>query len=104
MEKLINHGIVCTQDLADDLRSQYCRLNDDQKRVFLGLMMTSGEFDAFSVNEAIKGGKTGEKALVEVLCSRTVQQMEAMKESYKECEYNIGRGHCFTSTSNLETA
>ena len=50
----------------------------------LGLMMTPPEFDAASIKKAVKGLGTDEAALIEVLCSRNDEQLEAMKASYKK--------------------
>jgi hypothetical protein len=70
---------------VDDLKSE---LSGDFEKVMLGLMMTPAEFDAFSIKDAVRGAGTDEKALVEVLCSRNNQQIEAMKAAYKKREPN----------------
>ena len=72
------------QDLIDDLKGD---LSGDFEKTILGLMMTPADFGAFSIKKAVKGLGTDEAALVEVLCSSTNEQMEAIKASYKKCEY-----------------
>lgn len=67
----------------DDLKSE---LSGDFEKVILGLIMTPGDFDAFSIKAAVKGLGTDERALVEILCSRTNEEIQAMKVSYKKCE------------------
>lgn len=71
------------QDLVDELKSELSGKFED---VILGLMMTRAEFDALSVKKAVKGAGTDEKALIEVLCSRTNEEMKAAKDAYKKCE------------------
>ena len=53
-------------------------------------MMTRAEYDAYCVKKAVKGAGTDEKALIEVLCSRTNEEMKAAKDAYKKCEWICG--------------
>ena len=66
----------------DDLKGE---LSGDFEKVILGLMMSQPDYDAYSIKEAVKGLGTDEKALVEVLCSRSNEELQAMKASYKKC-------------------
>ena len=75
---------MLVQDLVDELKGE---LSGDFEKVILGLMMPPADYDAFCVKEAVKGLGTDERALTEVLCSRTTEQMDAMKASYKKCKY-----------------
>ena len=59
-------------------------LSGDFERVILGLMMLPADYDAVSINEALKG--TDKRALVEVMCSRTNQQMQDLSEAYQKCK------------------
>ena len=69
--------------MIDDLKSE---LSGDFEKVLVGLMMTPGEYLATEVRRAIKGLGTDEAVLVEVLCTRTNDEMTALKEAYKKCE------------------
>ena len=50
----------------------------------LGLLMTPAKFDAMCIKKAVKGLGTDEAALIEILCSRTNEEMKALKEAYKK--------------------
>ncbi len=67
----------------DELKSE---LGGHFEDIILGLMMTRAEFDAFCVKTAVKGLGTDEKALIEVLCSRTNEEMTAAKDAYKKSQ------------------
>lgn len=82
---LIPLTIFFLQDLESDLESE---LSGDFRKVILGLMMTLPEYDAYSVKTAVKGLGTDENALIEVLCSRTNQELEAAKEAYRKSVCN----------------
>ncbi|CAG2210015.1 Annexin A5,Annexin A13 [Mytilus edulis] len=45
--------------------------------------MSSPDFDAMNLNKAIKGLGTDEQVLVEVICTRSNEQIKAFKEAYK---------------------
>jgi annexin A7/11 len=75
--------IAIIQDLVDELKSE---LSGDFEKVILGLMMTPADYDAYCVKDAVKGLGTDERALIEVLCSRNNEQMQAMKAAYKKRE------------------
>lgn len=47
-------------------------------------MMAKPEYDAYCIKTAVKGLGTDEVALIEILCSRTNQELEAAKEAYKK--------------------
>ena len=66
----------------DELKSE---LSGDFEKVIVGLMMSQADYNAYSIKEAVKGLGTDEKALVEVLCSRSNEELQAMKASYKKC-------------------
>lgn len=69
------------KDLVEEIKGE---LSGDFEKVILGLMMPLADFDAYSIKLAVKGLGTDEKALVEVLCSRSNEEMQAMKASYKK--------------------
>lgn len=55
--------------------------------------MTPAEFDAFNIKKAVAGLGTDESALIEIICSRTNEELQAMKIAYKKCiqAYEKGR-------------
>ena len=71
------------QDLVDDIKSE---LSGDFEKAVLGLMMLPAAYQASEVKRAIKGLGTDEAVLVELLCTKTNEEMTALKEAYKKCE------------------
>ena len=71
------------QDLVDDIKSE---ISGDFEKTVLGLMMLPAEFEATEVKRAIKGLGTDEAVLVELLCTKTNEEMTALKAAYKKCE------------------
>lgn len=67
----------------EELKSE---LSGDFEKVMVGLMMLPAEFDASCIRAAVRGLGTDEAALIEVLCSRTNEEMQAMKAAYKKRE------------------
>nr|XP_015205186.1 PREDICTED: annexin A6 [Lepisosteus oculatus] len=68
------------RDVMADLKSE---LSGNLSRLILGLMMTPDQFDAKMMRKAIEGVGTDESALVEILATRTNQEILAMNEAYK---------------------
>ena len=68
------------RDMIKDLKSE---LSGDFERVILAIMMPSADYDAECLRKAIKGLGTNDNALIEILCSRTNEELEAAKASYK---------------------
>jgi len=68
------------EDLIEQLDSE---LDHNYQIVCTALCMTPADFDAQCLNQAIKGAGTDEGCLVEILCTRTNEQIEAIKEAYK---------------------
>lgn len=71
------------QDLVDDIKGE---LSGDFEKTILALMIKPAEYMASEVKRAIKGLGTDEAVLVEVLCTRTNEEMTALKEAYKKSE------------------
>lgn len=69
------------RDLIKDLKSE---LGGDLENVILGLMATPAVFDAQCLKKAMKGAGTKDKVLVEILCTRTNEQIRAIKVAYKK--------------------
>jgi len=68
-------------DLSDDVKSE---LSGDFEKVMLGLLMTPAQYDASECKAAIKGLGTDEAALIEIICTRSNEQLKALKEAYKK--------------------
>ncbi|XP_072923216.1 annexin A6 isoform X1 [Hemitrygon akajei] len=73
------------RDLMADLKSE---IGGNLQRILLGLMMTPAEFDAKQLQKAMKGAGTDERALIEILTTRTNQEISDIKEAYKEAYHN----------------
>ncbi|XP_051869765.1 annexin A6 isoform X2 [Pristis pectinata] len=69
------------RDLMADLKSE---IGGNLQRILLGLMMTPAQFDAKQLQKAMKGAGTDERALIEILTTRTNQEIKDIKEAYKE--------------------
>ncbi|KAG8184706.1 hypothetical protein JTE90_013094 [Oedothorax gibbosus] len=67
------------KDLIDDLKSE---LKGNLEQVILALMMPTSDFLATELHNAISGIGTDENVLIEVLCSRTNQEIWAINEAY----------------------
>ncbi|XP_069782860.1 annexin A3-like isoform X2 [Narcine bancroftii] len=72
---------ICGRDLIDDLKSD---LSGDFKNVIIALMLPPALFDAKELKRAMEGPGTNENALIEILASRTNQQLREIKEAYQE--------------------
>ncbi|KAM4748415.1 annexin A6 [Rhinophrynus dorsalis] len=69
------------RDLMADLKSE---LSGTLGKLILGLMMTPAQFDAKQLNKAIAGAGTDEKALIEILATRTNKEIHAINAAYQE--------------------
>ncbi|KAJ8285879.1 hypothetical protein GJAV_G00032010 [Gymnothorax javanicus] len=72
------------KDVVDDLKSE---LSGNFRKVVVGLMMTAPVYDAYELRNAIKGAGTDEACLIEILASRTPEEIKAFTEAYKK-EYD----------------
>jgi len=63
--------------LKDELGGHY-------EDIVVALFKETTEFDASELHHAIKGAGTSENVLIEILCSRTNEQIECIKEVYKQ--------------------
>lgn len=81
--KLINdvyqqfYGRLLRDDIKSDLSGYF-------EKLVLTLFMTSAQQDAATIKEAVKGAGTDETAIIEVLCTRTNQEIRDIKEVYKK--------------------
>ncbi|KAJ8263198.1 hypothetical protein COCON_G00156550 [Conger conger] len=69
------------KDIMDDLKSE---LSGNFRKVVVGLMMTAPAYDAYELRNAIKGAGTDEACLIEILASRTNEEIKAFTEVYKK--------------------
>lgn len=69
------------RDLMADLKSE---VGGNLQRVLLGLMMTPAHYDAKQLQKAMKGAGTDERVLIEILTTRTNQEIKDIKEAYQE--------------------
>ncbi|XP_015281358.1 PREDICTED: annexin A6 isoform X2 [Gekko japonicus] len=69
------------KDLIADLKYE---LTGKFERLIVGLMRPLEYFDAKEIKDALQGIGTDEKCLIEILASRTNQQIHALVEAYKD--------------------
>ncbi|XP_024115762.1 annexin A5b isoform X1 [Oryzias melastigma] len=72
------------KDLIDDLKGE---LGGKFETLIVGLMTPPTAYDVVSLRNAIKGAGTDEKVLVEILASRTPQQVKDIVAAYRQ-EYD----------------
>ncbi|PVD37280.1 hypothetical protein C0Q70_04277 [Pomacea canaliculata] len=68
------------KDLDKELSSE---LSGNFKTLCVDMLLGPAEFDAKQLNKAIKGLGTDEKVLIEIICTRTNAQLNAIKQAYK---------------------
>lgn len=68
------------KDLVKELKSE---ISDNFWKTVEALMMSPVEFDAFSIRSAIQGLGTDEEALIELLTTRSNEQLNAAKQTYQ---------------------
>jgi len=71
------------RDLVEDLKSE---LGGNFESVIVGLMMATPHYCAKQLHKAMKGAGTDEETLVEILCSRSHQEVLQIATAY-ETEY-----------------
>uniref|UniRef100_A0AAX7STL3 Annexin n=1 Tax=Astatotilapia calliptera TaxID=8154 RepID=A0AAX7STL3_ASTCA len=59
-------------------------LSGSLETVILGLMKSTAQFDASEIKASIKGLGTDEETLIEILCSRSNDELVEIKKVYKE--------------------
>ncbi|XP_012687552.1 annexin A6 isoform X2 [Clupea harengus] len=69
------------KDLIDDLKYE---LTGKFERLIIALMRPPAYHDAKEMKDAVKGAGTNEKCLIEILASRTNEQVHALTEAYKD--------------------
>ncbi|XP_069781258.1 LOW QUALITY PROTEIN: annexin A5-like [Narcine bancroftii] len=84
------------RDLLEDLKSE---LGGKFEKVIVGLMKTPLQYDISELHNALKGAGTDEKCLIEILASRTNQELRAIIQAYKE-EYGKDLEECVVSDTS----
>ncbi|XP_067422524.1 annexin A6 isoform X2 [Emydura macquarii macquarii] len=69
------------KDLISDLKRE---LTGKFERLIVGLMRPLAYFDAKEIKDALQGIGTDEKCLIEILASRTNQQIHSLVEAYRD--------------------
>ena len=80
LEVVKSYKTMIGKDLIGELKGE---LSGGLKKLCIGLCMSPPDFDAMNLNKAIKGLGTDEQVLVEIICTRTNEQINAFKQSYK---------------------
>lgn len=68
------------KDLYNELKRE---LSGEFEEVLLSLMETPTKYDAIQLNKSLKGMGTNETTLIEILCSRTNDELWAIKNQYR---------------------
>ncbi|TFK04013.1 Annexin A7 [Platysternon megacephalum] len=68
------------KDLIKDLKSE---LSGNMEELILALFMPPTYYDAWSLRHAMKGAGTQERVLIEILCTRTNQEIRDIVRTYK---------------------
>lgn len=68
------------KDLVDNLKSE---LGGKFESLIVGLMSPPLEYDVTELRNAVKGAGTNEKVLIEILASRSAQQVREIIQAYK---------------------
>ncbi|XP_064599670.1 annexin A6-like isoform X2 [Liolophura sinensis] len=68
------------RDLVEDLKSE---LSGDFEELILALMMTPQEYEAYCLNDAVRGLGTDEATLLGMLLTRTLKEIKAVKDQYQ---------------------
>ncbi|CAG5114608.1 unnamed protein product, partial [Candidula unifasciata] len=69
------------KDLIDDLKSE---LTGDFEKVCVALLTPLRVLDARELHDAICGAGTDETTIIEVLCTKTNEEIKQIKEAYKQ--------------------
>ena len=74
-------AVLFYKDLIKDLKSE---LAGNFENAVVWFMEDKSVFDAKCLRQAMKGVGTDEEALIEILCTRTNEEIQQIKRAYKE--------------------
>ncbi|XP_036402838.1 annexin A11a isoform X2 [Megalops cyprinoides] len=77
---LISFKTAYGKDLIKDLKSE---LSGNFEKLVLAMLKTPSQFDAYELHEAIKGAGTDEACLIEILSSRSNEEIRGINQVYK---------------------
>mmetsp|Transcript_5027 Transcript_5027/g.10888 ORF Transcript_5027/g.10888 Transcript_5027/m.10888 type:complete len:303 (+) Transcript_5027:95-1003(+) len=69
------------KDLIAEVKSE---TSGDYERALTGLLLSPAEYDARCCKNAMKGVGTDEQCLIQVLCQRTLKELQAIQVAYLE--------------------
>lgn len=72
------------RDLVDDLKSE---LGGNFENVIVALMMPPDDYLCNELNKAMVGMGTDENVLIEILCTKSNEEVKRLVEKYEECKY-----------------
>lgn len=88
------------KDLIKEVRSE---LTGNFEEIMIALFMPTTYYDAWSLNKAMKGAGTNEKVLIEILCSRTNEEIREIVRCYKvEFNRNLEKDICSDTSGHFK--
>ena len=87
------HNFLKLQDLIWFVKANLIpvRPASNYKKVIMGLLRTPEDFDATELHEAMKDLGTNEEVLVEILVTRTNEELMKIRERYDAKYWRIGK-------------
>jgi annexin A7/11 len=71
------------KDLVAELKSE---LSGDFEEMCVALLRLPAEYDAMELRHAMEGVGTDEADLIEIMCTRTNQEIQDIKVMYRKCK------------------
>lgn len=72
------------QNLIDDLKSE---LGGHFEEVIVALCLPPDVYLCQQLNKAMEGAGTEESTLIEIICSKTNNEVKSLVETYESCKY-----------------
>ncbi|KAL3275576.1 hypothetical protein HHI36_020332 [Cryptolaemus montrouzieri] len=90
---------VLERDLVDDIKSE---LGGDFEKVMVALLTPTSEFLCQELKNAMNGAGTNEKALIEIICSKSNEEIGQIVETYESLyERPLVEQVCSETSGNL---